>query len=126
MLYMDVRYSKILNYLSLMIFYIFCFYIINFVSILPSGQFSWTSKAEVQNLLRTPPCGGGGFFEKLSYWGKFFKIVTLEEVLKIVIVGKFWEKSIRRGILFSSWLITGYNSFFWVSCFTCIFYSSSR
>jgi hypothetical protein len=28
--------------------------------------------------------------------------------------------------LFSSWLITGYNSFFWVSCFTCIFYSSSR
>jgi hypothetical protein len=45
---------------------------------------------------------GGGFFEKLSHWGKFFKIVTLEEVLKIVIVGKFWEKR----------LIRGYNSFF--------------
>jgi len=31
--------------------------------------------------------------------GDFLKIVTLEEVLKIVIVGKFWGKSIRRSNL---------------------------
>jgi hypothetical protein len=43
-----------------------------------------------------PARGKEGFFENLSHWGKFLKILPLGEVFKIVTVGKFLKKSIRK------------------------------
>jgi hypothetical protein len=58
----------------------------------PATTIDETDKSSRQRcrifLMRSRP-GGGEFFEKLYYPGKFLKIVTLGKFLKIVTLGKF-------------------------------------